>query len=139
MKKIYEHNDKAIKSFIIADHQIDVLESSKKGLLLEINNNKNNSTTTVFIHTRQIKKIIKMIYEHYISIDNKYGDIGWVNGKLYVSHIENTDHLSGKGSFEVWRFNSNEIAIMIFIKGSKSPWCQYIRFKINDILVVENL
>lgn len=135
MKKIYEHNDKAIKSFIIGDHQIDVLESSKKGLLLEINDHTLNATTTAFIHTRDIKKIMKMIYENYFGISDN--SIGSVKFTLYVSHIENLEYYSGKGYFEVWVYPDKEVIIKI---STNNKWCQYIRFKsFNDILVVENL
>ncbi len=135
MKKIYEHNGKAIKSFIIGDHQIDILESSKKGLLLEINDHNLNANTTTFVHTRDIKKITKMVYEKYFGISDN--SIRNVKFKLYVSHIENIDHYSGIGHFEVWTYPDKENIIKISIN---NKWCQYIRFKsINDILVVENI
>ena len=135
MKKIYEHNDKALKSFIANYHQIDLLESSKKGLLLEINNHSNNSSTVVFIKRYTLNRIMKMISENYFGISKRE----YITNRISVSHVDSEGQCSGKGTIEVWKdADKDEITIVIFAKGRK-PYCQFIYFKFNDILTVENI
>lgn len=136
MKQIYEHNDKAIKSFMVDDHQIDLTEVSKKGLLLDITNHGNKSSTILFINTREIKKIMKMFYENYMGI-GKF-PIGRVIGKLhYVSHVTNSEILTDKGNFDIHKYPDGEIIIRIFVQ---KKMCQLIRFKsLNGVLVVDHV
>ena len=135
MKKIYEHNDKASKSFIARYHQIDLLESSKKGLLLEINNHSNNSSTIVFIKRYVLNRIMKMVSENYFGISKRK----YITNRISVSHVDSEGQCSGKGTIEVWKdADKDEITIVIFAKG-REPYCQFIYFKFNDILTVENI
>lgn len=136
MKKIYEHNDKALKSFIVDDHQIDLKEASKEGLVLDITDHIDKSSTILFINTREIKKVMKMIYENYMGI-GKY-PIGETIGKLYyVSHVKGSEILSDKGNFDIHKYPDGEIIIRIFIK---KRICQLIRFKsLNEVLVVDHV
>ena len=138
MKKIYEHNDKALKSYIVDDHQIDLKEASKEGLILDITNHANDSNVILFIKTREIKKIIKMLYENYIGT-SKYS-LGLAQGKLhYITCVINNELFSGKGYYDVHRYPDGEIIIRTFVPG-KLAACQIIKFKsLNDILTLDHV
>jgi hypothetical protein len=93
MKKIYEHDERSLKSFLIDDVQIDLLESSKKGLLLSINNLINNDTTTVFVSRRIARVFMNMIYERVMLINERPFNVKTLR-HVNVSHISGLNHIS---------------------------------------------
>ena len=144
MKKIYEHNDKALKSFIIGDHQIDLLESSKKGLLLSITDNNNNDTSSLFVPNKVFHLLFKLVYENLMLINS--GIKSKTIRHIRITHTMDKGNVTffskfGDGSIKIITNTMPEYPHKVIIDICiADALCHRITIKsINDILVVENI
>ena len=136
MKKIYEQDDRALKSFLIDDVQIDLLESSKKGILLSINNLTNNDTTTVFASKRIIRAFTDMIYERTMLVNKKPFNIKTIR-HVNVSHISELSHVSSNHANITLMECRSGISVTINIKDLT---CQrFVISSYKDIVTIEHI
>ena len=109
--------NETIKSFILENNQVDLLYSSKRRLVFEITNNEDDKTTLVYLKTKFIRKIGKLIYERIMLIDRGDAKIEIIKGNIPIQHyVKDTKRRTRRGIIAITMTKSGEIYIALYIK-----------------------
>lgn len=134
MEKTNERKIK--KTFILGKHHADLLRSSEKGLLFEISNDENFNITSLYIYTKEIKKIGKVIYDRLLCIDNSTASSKEINGSaIAVIHKNNEGkkiHDTINGKIVITTYIDGLVSIIIY---ANNQICERISFKLNEVEV----